>query len=376
MESILENRKLFKTYDIKLGRTKMNMYTTFVSKPSKLADTLLNLSMQSMPKVLDIDFLKNLGLSKREPILFKSLLKKLGLIDDNCVPVEDLYSRFIESENSSKQVIAKLVRTKYKELFQLNKEAYKLPKDKIKALMREIMGAKKSNTIVEMVTNTFCALSYYADWSTIKNIEEEFNNSIGETNKQEFELEVNNHTNSNRLIEQKAPRSNFINELIEGVTDHEYNGKVTRFDRLLYESTKVGQLDIYKNKNTDSPARDLNVEKLKHKKESVNSGDMLDEDLDRGDNTANRSRMASNLGTDKNFINALLKKAELLLKLERKEEAVTALNDIITYSKEHSGLIEDKKILEMYYKKASLLEELNKYEEALTNYDTYLQKTA
>ena len=376
MESILENRKLFKTYDIKLGRTKMNIYTTFVSKPSKLADTLLNLSMQSMPKVLDIDFLKNLGLSKREPILFKSLLKKLGLIDDNCVPVEDLYSRFIESENSSKQVIAKLVRTKYKELFQLNKEAYKLPKDKIKALMREIMGAKKSNTIVEMVTNTFCALSYYADWSTIKNIEEEFNNSIGETNKQEFELEVNNHTNSNRLIEQKAPRSNFINELIEGVTDHEYNGKVTRFDRLLYESTKVGQLDIYKNKNTDSPARDLNVEKLKHKKESVNSGDMLDEDLDRGDNTANRSRMASNLGTDKNFINALLKKAELLLKLERKEEAVTALNDIITYSKEHSGLIEDKKILEMYYKKASLLEELNKYEEALTNYDTYLQKTA
>ncbi|MFH5833499.1 DUF5343 domain-containing protein [Halalkalibaculum sp. DA3122] len=144
----------------------MNIFETFVTKSTQLDEALEKIRKQDIPEYFNQDFLEQIDLKRPNSIHYVMLFKKLGLVDENDEPFLEFYSQFVESEDRSRALIAELVKKAYARLYEQDKEIHKLPKTKIHNLFRQVMGDEKSNTFVQLVADTFIALTKYADWNS------------------------------------------------------------------------------------------------------------------------------------------------------------------------------------------------------------------
>src|SRR5262245_48152626 len=94
---------------------------------------------------------------------FIPLAKKLGFLHSDGTPTE-LYQRY-RNPHTSKGAVADGLRTAYRELFERNESAYKLPKDQLKGLVVEITGLEPSHRVVQSICQTFEALKPLADFA-------------------------------------------------------------------------------------------------------------------------------------------------------------------------------------------------------------------
>ncbi len=143
----------------------MNIFETFVTKSNTLEQALIKIRQQGVPDSFNQSFLEGLDITKPNSIHYVILFKKLGFIDENDKPVLKYYSKFVESAEQSRAIMAARMREAYGRIFELDSEVHKLPSEKIHSLFRKVMGEEKSSTFVQLVTDTFIALSRYADWN-------------------------------------------------------------------------------------------------------------------------------------------------------------------------------------------------------------------
>lgn len=166
----------------------MKIFETFVTKSNQLNEALIKIQGREIPEFFNQDFLEELDLKRPNSIHYVMLFKKLGLINEDEEPILEYYSQFVESEERSRAVIAELVKKAYAQLFELDNNAHRLPEEKIHGLFRQIMGEEKSSTFVQLVADTFIALSKYADWNSSLTVTVEESNS-----EEEPEDEIEQH---------------------------------------------------------------------------------------------------------------------------------------------------------------------------------------
>jgi hypothetical protein len=90
------------------------------------------------------------------------LLKRMGFLNSDGTPTA-LYDRF-RNTDSQKAAVAQGIRNAYAELFERNKYAGDLPKDKLKSLVMEVTGGAHDDKTVECTVSTFIKLKELADF--------------------------------------------------------------------------------------------------------------------------------------------------------------------------------------------------------------------
>lgn len=112
------------------------------------------------PKKMTSDFLEKLGFKSSNDRKYISLFKSLGLINENGEPTNK-YCSFLD-KSISKKVIAQSIKESYKELFSVNKEAYKMTNEEVKNKLRTIIKGEKTEHVISLIASTFVDLCNYA----------------------------------------------------------------------------------------------------------------------------------------------------------------------------------------------------------------------
>jgi hypothetical protein len=159
----------------------MAIPSSYFASTKNLAAILDQIQRGKVPTKFTYDHLKQLGFpsSNDRPII--PVLKALGFLDPNGVPL-DRYRRF-KDPSQAKYVMAEGMRQAYADVFAIDEKAYDLPSDRIKGLFARL--ADKSETVTERMAMTFRALAEQADFSPAKAVIEDSGEGANEDSAQE-----------------------------------------------------------------------------------------------------------------------------------------------------------------------------------------------
>lgn len=332
----------------------MQVLETFVTRCNEVNTAFKTIQSNEIPDHFNQEFLTSLGFQKPNSILYVNLFKKLGLIDKDQHPVQKYYSEFVQSEGQAKLIIADLIRKTYSKVFEYNVDVYKLPNKKVREIFRKIIDRNKSETIVNMVADTFWALAMYADWEGLE-----------EKQKNEVQMKTGKITNNGSVGEVVTAHEGFILELINECSE-QANGNAVSIAGEINGKQRVNSIKEEPGKNEpDSSGQFMNVSENKSNGEiNISSAHF-----------GQPHKSEKNLKSPYNYYSqALIKRAELLARLERLDEAIGAYDDVIVYSDKNTESIGQENVFSAFYNKACMLEKLQKYEEALTTYDHFIKR--
>jgi tetratricopeptide (TPR) repeat protein len=314
----------------------MKACETFVSKPAQIPEVLNQIRKLGMPDKFDKEFLQQVETDHAVSDLYIYIFKHIGLINDNLVPIEKYYSDFIDSAEKSQAVIRQQVRANYKEIFKRNQKAHQLSEEKIKNLFHELLGDKKSDTVINLVARTFKGLIDYSHKNG------DFNSEM----KQKVSANIEYNPSSKHISKELA------------------NGSPTTLTK--------------KSTEDQSPAKSNNsieteeTEEVSGKPPSGSGPNNTDTETSR-----NHSSGAQENGepiSNKKFLKkAILRRAQLHEKMDNKSEAADSYHSIINYAKSNKLQIDEQLLTEAFYKSASLLEEQERYNEAVNIYDQFIE---
>ncbi len=125
------------------------------------------------PEKFTIQFLTNLGYKSTNDRLYIRLFKDLGLLDSGGSPTQKYYE-FID-KSRTKSILGHCIREAYSDLFQLNKEAYKMSKTDVKNKFKTIFQGSKKDNVFDLMAKTFVELCKLADFNDyqIQTVDEE-----------------------------------------------------------------------------------------------------------------------------------------------------------------------------------------------------------
>jgi len=167
-------------------------YPPYVNAYGSLSKLLNKIKIAGVPQKVTRDFLSTvLGLksSSYQPMI--PLFKKLGFIDQASIPTQR-YKDF-RSDTKSGFVMAKALGETYKDIYQANEYAHKLPKKDLTDILVTITGASKDDKIIPTVIGTFQELVKYATFDVaevpeeiVEESEEESTSEVKERGKIKF----------------------------------------------------------------------------------------------------------------------------------------------------------------------------------------------
>jgi hypothetical protein len=132
---------------------------------TKNLDAFLNaIKTAKAPERFTNKFLEQLDFTSSNDRLFIGVLKALGFIDESSVPTSRYY-QFLDQTQSGK-ILATAIKEAYDDLFSINKKANELSVEEVKNKFRTLTQGQKSENVLNLMSNTFKALSDLADWET------------------------------------------------------------------------------------------------------------------------------------------------------------------------------------------------------------------
>jgi hypothetical protein len=135
----------------------------YMTSPGLIPKILIKIQEAKRPDRFTQDFLETKlahpGGSAR-PII--PLLKRMGFLNSDGTPTS-LYDQFRNSDTQG-VAVAQGMRNAYAELFERNRYAGDLQKDKLKAFMMEVTGAAHDDRTLECTISTFGKLKELADF--------------------------------------------------------------------------------------------------------------------------------------------------------------------------------------------------------------------
>lgn len=349
----------------------MSLMKSFINDPKNFDNMIKVILSAGKPDLFNKDFLVNCGFSESNSILYSNLFISLGLIDEKGVPVPE-YSRFLRSDEDSRLVIAEKIWEKYTPIFAEDRHIQDKPIEKISEVFRKVYGIEHSESFIHLLALTFKALIDYAGLKTTKKIiepqlvtAETYTNGVSEHSEQTEDEELGLHSESDidetddTLLRDALPGSEDEEKTDSKINDHsETDPDLEHTDILdeLFSDNELSEND----KQKDTVENDTSYKDTKK---------MTDTET-----LVNRTVQNEKNGNE--FLSkALFKRANLLQKLDRVEEEVEALNQIVEYfDKEGKNSGNEDILSKTLIRKAEILEQLGDDEKALAAYEDYIQR--
>jgi Family of unknown function (DUF5343) len=135
----------------------------YMALPSAIPKILTKIEEAKRPERFTQDYLETmLGFSGGNHRAFLPMLKRMGFLDQDGTPTK-LYDQYRNTDTQA-VALAEGVRNAYSEIFDRNKFAFNLPKDKLASLVTEMTGLAKDNAVGKLIVTTFWTLKEGADF--------------------------------------------------------------------------------------------------------------------------------------------------------------------------------------------------------------------
>ena len=141
----------------------MALPDSYTVKPNSISAYFEAMLNAEAPERFTQTFLENLEFKSTNDRLMIKILKDLGFVDTDGVPI-DRYFDFLD-RSRSERVVAEGIREAYAELFTVNTSAHELTLPEVKNKLRTLYKGTKKDNIIDRISSTFVALCEYADFS-------------------------------------------------------------------------------------------------------------------------------------------------------------------------------------------------------------------
>jgi tetratricopeptide (TPR) repeat protein len=300
----------------------MSKMNTFIKYPRNFKNNIELIRSAGRPEVLTRDFFKQAGLDSSSAKEYVELFRSLELVDHFGKPSTD-YGLFIGSEFESRSVISEKIWKCYIRLFEEERHAYDLDESELIGVFTRVYGNDSSESVIKKMVSTFKALVNYAGLSSINN-----------TITQELAI-AGDHMNRNGISKQNGKTT--IDDLL---------GNRSVFPTTEYEDERKHSVDFLIELIQDPP--NINYRNGKSGKRA---------------------------NSPKKFVPIVLKRRyDLLKKLDRFEEAVSALDQIIDFYENSSSKNKEELISKYMIEKIELYELLGDDNLILTLYDEFIER--
>ncbi|HET6528058.1 MAG TPA: DUF5343 domain-containing protein [Balneolaceae bacterium] len=331
---------------------------------TKNFDTIISALAAFDSSNINTELIQNLGYSDPNDLLVVHLLKDFRVINDDGSPAK--YFDEFQNPKTTKRAVAGGLLEAYSSLFERHPSIHHAPPEKVKEAFAELFGDKKTDLIIKYITGTFLCVASYCGTATIDAMQKaevfELDSTV-KSNQNGF------HKNGISPVEEIG--TNTIDDL---VNDFNFQQKPVKNNNEIKMPEKMAENGIEKedksnslNGNYKNPGTNLTME---------NSDYNIDHSFDlNGALPEERKSLSLNNHSNKaEFIQkALFRKSDLLYKLQRWENLLPTLEEIIKrYDKpEYEGLQE--KVSRCIIHRAIVLLKLNRLNDALPALDSVIQ---
>lgn len=356
------------------------MMKSFINNPQNLEKSIQLIRAAGRPYMFNKDFLIDAGFTESSAVLYNNLFVALGMVEANGKPGKE-YGRFLESEDESKAVISEKIWEKYTEVFAEERHIYNLPIEKISPIFKKVYGDEHSDSFVNLMASTFKALVDFAGLTSIKKtvshelvtaeehvngvsedvFDELENDSIDDDPDDEIQLQEYEHSEETNQVEDEDDDSlkmetpettadENTESLFETESETESGSKTDKDEDVDYLMNMLGE----------TPK--INDEK----EDKVMDTKVLNNGTDHQEDAAEKN--------DTFLKKALVKRVELLQKLDRNEEAIEALDQLVKFFEKSDEPDKDEVLSKSLIQKAEILEKLGNDEKTLEAYDKYISR--
>lgn len=329
----------------------MSLMNTFVNEPENLAKNMDLIRNADRPVKFDKEFLISLGIDASNAVLYKNLFISLGFVYQNGQPNTD-YGRFIGTREESRSILAEKIWDKYTSLFTEERHIHEKNKSEMTEVFRKVYGKDHSESFINLLSSTFKALVDYAD---IKSIQKQPVEMVSET------VHLNGNgvsSGSDSGSDETNPDSRDLYKFNERITDE------LKTDESQSDKSVEYLMDLITRKPNNQDPKNTATEN----EDSTMNNDIVEK-------APSRTSLNQNETSDNFLDKALFKRAELLQKLDRNEEAIQALDQVVQYLEtQYSGSDQQGKISDSLIRKAELLEKLGNDEKTLEAYEQYINR--
>lgn len=140
----------------------MSLTNSYLITTKNLEAVINALLTARAPERFTYKFLEDLGFKSSNDRLYINLFKSIGLLDEGATPTERYY-KFLD-QGIYKEVLAEGIMEAYEDLFNVNVNAQTLSVDEVKNKLKTITQGQKTDKVITLMANTFCALCSLADW--------------------------------------------------------------------------------------------------------------------------------------------------------------------------------------------------------------------
>ncbi|GAA5521161.1 DUF5343 domain-containing protein [Aliifodinibius salicampi] len=360
----------------------------------KIIEALVNYEDREF--VIDSSLLEMLGYSDPNDLLVVRLLKDLSIIDQDG-EAGKYFDEFRDPE-TTKKALTRGVLDAYAPLFEKDPQIYKADIGDLKKAFNEVFNGKKTDLIVKYISGTFQKITNYCGAGTIEAVMDEREEAFETENESEAELAVANHS-SNGMY-------------------HAGQNSSIDMDKNTEHDSDSGSANPYTSNNTDKPSRnnDIGTDRTSDFEDSSSYDDSEDQSEadfdpfetvdDEGEDFQEKEKKKQTQAVDNDPVElntslseidvkktddgpintandsdqenlvqqALIRKSELLHKLQRWDELIPTLNKIIQRfdNTEHSYL--EDVVSQSIVRRAFVLVKLNRNDEALPALDNVINR--
>lgn len=289
---------------------------------------------ERLPDKINTDFIEQLGYSNPPDFLILNFFKELNLLTDDNAPTT-LFKQFRNPQLSKKTLAYGIVKA-YSDLFEKDPTIYERSKKEILEEIRSHLGNEKSDLILKYMTNTFSALINYvgreqlesalheidSDISNIEKVVQEIAHKYrnGDTDLKETSHIANGETPASETEEKESKKSDLNPDIS---SDNEYKNMKEN------KSENPDEV-IDKPESQSNETVETDEEVATEEAELPDDDQQAQEINEHPSNHKNpQPRVSGNMSRESEYLNkAYIRKAELLQKLGRLEEALTATDEV------------------------------------------------
>lgn len=322
----------------------MSLINTFINEPEKIQESINKIRKAGEPEIFDKSYLITIGFESSGAVLYRRLFVMMGLVNEDGSLTPD-FSRFLSSEEEARTVFSEKIWEGYTQVFVIEKNALHENTDQLMEVFRKIHGDETSDSYIHLLASTFKALAEFAESKPKK------------TGAVTNGVKNGNYTNGHANGETNSEEADFLEDLMNNVSEHRYNFKACESQK--QETAAVAE-EPGQEMETLPPPSEIKETAPEEKPKVSQATPMIEKRAGKIDNNM--------------LTKALMKRAELLQMLERYEEAETAFDQMIDFFEKSDTPERDVVLPDMLMRKAEICEKNKHFEKALMAYEDVMNR--
>lgn len=365
---------------------------------TKNFDSIINALVEHTDDQITINsnLLEELGYTDPNDLLLVRLLKDLDIIDNEGKPGK-FYEEF-RDPRTTRKALAKGLCSANEKLFDQYPKIHQSSPEKIQDVLKEVFQGEKTDLIIKYIANTIHKVINYAGVSTIDKVLKgepvpaaeiaTLNTNGAPSEEDSLQMNQTEDTEDNDLLDawhnddiEEEEEENVHTEKAEANRDNDTEEDTDEddFDTVEYGETKEDPLPIEKNTGNTSENEGTPIPSGPTESNATDEIDTDPFDLETplAEATQKNDTMKDTITTDEhNFVHkALLRKSDLLHKMQRWEELLPTLEEIINrYDNEQQPPKLREAASRSIIRRATTLLKLNRDDEALSALETVIER--